>query len=108
MKIMKIKRLLIAGLMAVLLIGFAGCYSEAEKVNHNISEAGIIANAINDILPKLELLHCKQGIVLCRDCRWWQKYKGGLQGRCALHEINPTGAWFCANGQKLEGEKDDK
>lgn len=38
MKIMKIKRLLIAGLMAVLLIGFTGCYSEAEKVNHNISE----------------------------------------------------------------------
>ena len=34
---MKIKRLLIAGLMAALLIGFAGC-SEAEKVNHNISE----------------------------------------------------------------------
>ena len=31
---MKIKRLLIAGLMAVLLIGFAGC-SEAEKVDHN-------------------------------------------------------------------------
>lgn len=39
MKIMKIKRLLIAGLMAVLLIGCAGCgYSEAEKVNRNISE----------------------------------------------------------------------
>lgn len=35
---MKIKRLLIAGLMAALLIGCAGCYSEADKVNHNISE----------------------------------------------------------------------
>lgn len=38
MKIMKIKRLLIAGLMAVLLIGFAGCIqTDADKVNYNIS-----------------------------------------------------------------------
>lgn len=35
---MKIKRLLIAGLMAVLLIGFAGCtQTEADKVNYNIA-----------------------------------------------------------------------
>lgn len=39
-------------------------------------------------------------VVLCRDCSWWTKQKASLQGRCALLGISPTGAWFCANGQK--------
>ena len=39
-------------------------------------------------------------VVRCKDCDWWTKQKGSIQGRCAKLEIYPTGAWFCANGEK--------
>ena len=39
-------------------------------------------------------------IVRCKDCEWWTKQKSSIQGRCAKLEIYPTGAWFCANGEK--------
>lgn len=39
-------------------------------------------------------------VVHCRDCKWWEKYKDSLQGRCSLHSISPTGSWYCANGVK--------
>ena len=40
-----------------------------------------------------------QALVRCSDCIWWAKEADSLQGRCALLEIHPTGAWFCANGK---------
>lgn len=43
-------------------------------------------------------------VVHCRDCKWWKKYKSGLQGRCALHSISPAGSWYCANGVKENGQ----
>jgi hypothetical protein len=39
-------------------------------------------------------------IVRCKDCEWWTKQKSSIQGRCAKLKISPTGAWFCANGEK--------
>lgn len=39
-------------------------------------------------------------VVLCRDCRWWTKQENSLQGRCELAGFYPTGAWFCANGER--------
>ena len=38
-------------------------------------------------------------LIRCRECIWWAKEVDSLQGRCALLEIHPTGAWFCANGK---------
>lgn len=43
-------------------------------------------------------------VIKCKNCRWWDKYKGSLQGRCALHSISPTGNWYCANGKRKEEE----
>lgn len=40
--------------------------------------------------------------IRCRDCKWWEKADKSLQGRCALLQIYPTGAWFCGNAQKKE------
>lgn len=42
-------------------------------------------------------------VVHCRDCKWWEKYKGGLQGGCYLHSISLTGSRYCANGVKENG-----
>lgn len=51
---------------------------------------------VEDIIDSIDTVE----IVRCRDCRWWEKYKGGLQGHCALHQMSPTGGWYCANGVK--------
>lgn len=61
---------------------------------HN-TEWAVPVDAINSI-PAADV----RPVVLCRDCSWWTKQKASLQGRCALLGISPTGAWFCANGQK--------
>lgn len=46
-------------------------------------------------------------VVRCADCKWWTKQEASCQGRCALFGIYPTGAWYCANGAKMdEGESD--
>ena len=50
---------------------------------------------IVDLQPTVEAVP----VVRCSDCIWWAKEADSLQGRCALLEIHPTGAWFCANGK---------
>lgn len=41
-------------------------------------------------------------VVRCRDCRWWTKQKDSVQGRCGMYGRYPTGAWYCANGERRE------
>ena len=40
--------------------------------------------------------------VYCRDCVYWTKQEESLQGLCDLLGIYPTGAWYCANGEREE------
>lgn len=41
-------------------------------------------------------------LVRCKDCKWWTKQEDSLQGRCALIQSYPTGAWYCADGEKKD------
>lgn len=41
-------------------------------------------------------------VVRCRDCVWWTKQEASCQGRCARLGIYPTGAWYCANGERKD------
>lgn len=41
-------------------------------------------------------------VVRCKDCEWWTKQEDSLQGRCALMQSYPTGAWYCADGERKE------
>lgn len=41
-------------------------------------------------------------VVRCKDCEYWTKQSNSLQGRCALSGSYPTGAWYCANGERRE------
>ena len=41
-------------------------------------------------------------VVRCRNCRWWTKEKDSRQGRCGMYGRYPTGAWYCANGERRE------
>lgn len=41
-------------------------------------------------------------VVHCKDCEYWTKQSDSLQGRCALSDSYPTGAWYCANGERRE------
>ena len=41
-------------------------------------------------------------VVRCKDCEWWTKQQDSAQGRCALLQIYPTGAWYCGNGRRTE------
>lgn len=63
--------------------------------SYDNTERAVPVDAINSI-PAADV----RPVVRCRDCYWWTKQKASLQGRCALLGISPTGAWFCANGQK--------
>lgn len=44
-------------------------------------------------------------VVRCRDCKWWTKQKDSVQGRCGMYGRYPTGAWYCANGERSENGK---
>ena len=44
-------------------------------------------------------------LVRCRDCKWWTKQKDSLQGLCELNRTYPTGAWYCANGERNEQKR---
>ena len=44
-------------------------------------------------------------VVRCKDCKWWDKQEDSIQGRCALSGHYPTGAWYCANGERKQNER---
>lgn len=45
-------------------------------------------------------------VVLCKDCKWWEKQADSPQGRCFLNHTYPTGGWFCGNGrERREGDE---
>lgn len=67
-----------------------------DKVFHNLSDEFYGTMQVLDELPPVDA----EPIVRCKDCEWWTKQKSSIQGRCAKLEIYPTGAWFCANGEK--------
>ena len=68
----------------------------AERLEKLMQLQAQTARAIIEAIPAADV----RPVVLCRDCSWWTKQKASLQGRCALLGLSPTGAWFCANGQK--------
>lgn len=41
-------------------------------------------------------------VVRCKHCKWWDKQEDSIQGRCALSGHYPTGAWYCANGERRD------
>ena len=43
-------------------------------------------------------------IIRCKDCDWWEKQEDSLQGRCALMQMYPTGAWYCGNARRRNHE----
>ena len=43
-------------------------------------------------------------VVRCGDCKWWEKQTDSAQGRCYLANFYPTGAWYCANGERREDD----
>lgn len=47
-------------------------------------------------------------VVRCKNCKWWAKQEESIQGRCALLGMYPTGAWYCANGAKMDEVTDGK
>lgn len=47
-----------------------------------------------------QLPSAQPGIILCKDCDWWEKQEDSLQGRCALMQMYPTGAWYCGNARR--------
>lgn len=53
-----------------------------------------------DLVNDATVMYDVDEVVLCKDCKWWDKYDDSLQGRCALLKISPTGGWYCANGRK--------
>lgn len=60
---------------------------------------------IYEIVKDADGVYCyiKQGeLVRCKDCKWWTKQKDSIQGRCELSHQYPTGAWYCANGERRE------
>lgn len=44
-------------------------------------------------------------LIRCKDCDWWEKQKKSAQGRCALHGMYPTGAYYCASARR-KGEQE--
>ena len=43
-------------------------------------------------------------VVRCKDCKWWTKQEASLQGRCDAYGMYPTGAWYCARGERKDDE----
>lgn len=41
-------------------------------------------------------------VIRCKDCKYWDKQKDSLQGRCILSSNYPTGAWYCANAERKD------
>lgn len=64
---------------------------------------GYQSNAIDAIrdVPTADVVE----VVRCKDCKWWTKQADSVQGRCALSGHYPTGAWYCANGERSENGK---
>lgn len=39
-------------------------------------------------------------IIRCKDCDWWTKQEGSVQGRCELMQMYPAGGWYCGNARR--------
>ena len=63
--------------------------------------------SVNDTLKAIEESDTIDAVevVRCKDCKFWQKQKDSLQGRCIPSDNYPTGEWYCANGELREGKK---
>lgn len=64
-----------------------------DEIVHYRSDDGVTV-----IIERTELVRCK-------DCKWWTKQEDSLQGRCALMQSYPTGAWYCANGERKTNDE---
>lgn len=80
-------------------------YIDRRKFEQLITERDlrtISTKTIGECLDKAEADVVE--VVRCKDCKWWTKQGGSLQGRCALMQSYPTGAWYCANGEREDDE----
>ena len=69
-----------------------------EMLRQQYEGALITTQAIDMAIEALE----QKPVVRCRDCEYWTKQSKSLQGRCALSGSYPTGAWYCANGERVK------
>lgn len=70
-----------------------------------ISIPVIVNVPVEDIIERLKEDGKLVEVVRCRDCKWWTKQKDSLQGLCELNRTYPTGAWYCANGERNEQKR---
>ena len=81
---------------------------EAIKKINAIKKYLTAGNPIWDVIEIDEVLDMaiealeQEPVVRCKDCEYWTKQSHSLQGRCALSGSYPTGAWYCANGERVK------
>lgn len=68
-------------------------------VGKGLSSYGELVGCLEDT-PAADVVE----VVRCKDCRFWTKQNDSLQGRCLLSENYPTREWYCANGERKDGE----
>lgn len=66
------------------------------------SDGEIYVAKINALMKIDALPTAQPEIIHCKDCKWWEKQKDSLQGRCELMQMYPTGAWYCGNARRIE------
>lgn len=68
-------------------------------VGKGLSSYGELVGCLEDT-PAADVVE----VVRCKDCRFWTKQNDSLQGRCLLSGNYPTREWYCANGERKDGE----
>ena len=44
-------------------------------------------------------------LVRCKDCKYWEQYSDVPQiGNCPVLDRNERDNWFCANGERKDGD----
>lgn len=79
---------------------------EGIRARDGINDNGLLYIPLADVRKSIKNAPAIDAVpvVRCGECLWWDNAENSFQGRCALSGSYPTRNWYCANGQRKEGD----
>lgn len=76
-------------------------------INRFADKKGLVLtiDGITGYFPKefiIEAIRTHASVIRCKDCQWWTKQPGSVNGKCALLRHYPMGDWQCAIGKRKD------